>query len=362
MITQNSSPFSRRIFLKNAGLGIAACALQEALPRTFASAALATVRETPPRALVLIHLQGGHDGYSTLIPYQDDRYHRLRPTLAPRDETLARLNETLALSRAGRPLEALFKDGKLSIVLDASYSQPSESHTRSSEIWHTASTAEDLLYSGWIGRCFSHWQSHAQPVRAYYSTLSRPRVFAREEDRHQSAGTEFRHALATSCQGPLTALAEVGERAGATECSEIFFVSVPGFDTHARQSETQPARLHAWTSALRSVQRRFEQRGVADRVLTIAFSEFGRSLKENAQGGTDHGGASPVFLLGPNVRGGIHGKVSPYSSTPDCREASQPDFRRVIRTVVTDWLRLPSTAVFPNDPGRLDLVNTRTAS
>src|SRR5438132_11675939 len=72
--------------------------------------------------------------------------------------------------------------------------------------------------------------------------------------------------------------------------------------------------------------------GDAGRVLVLVFSEFGRRLAENASGGTDHGTAAPVFLLGPAARAGLHG---PYPNLQDLQDGDPKfalDFRRVYST------------------------------
>jgi len=349
MKTFRSSEFSRRQFVRSAGVGLAGLAFTPLVPRLLASSRAPSTSE--PRVLVVIHLQGGHDGLSTLVPFQDDRYYQLRPTLSLPRRELIPLGEAWALNRASQPFEALFKDGKMAVVTDAGYPQPSDSHYRASEIWQTASASDEFLYSGWVGRCFSHLQTDARAVRGFYASPALPRLFVREEDRAaredgSASRTDFRAALGVDRREQLDALAEIGERAGASRETEIYFVSMPGFDTHARQLETQGARLRALSHALCSLQRRLEQRGVADRVVTMAFSEFGRSLHENAQGGTDHGGGSPVFLIGENVRGGFHAQGL---SVPT-------DFRQVVRTLTTDWLGVPPSAVFARDPGRVELL------
>jgi uncharacterized protein (DUF1501 family) len=355
------SPFSRssrRTFVRNAGLGLAACALHQITLRAFASAG-ALGWNGGPRALVVIHLQGGHDSFNTFVPFQDDRYYQQRPTLALHRRELIPLAETVALNRAGQPLEALFKDGKMAVVFNVGPDRASDSHYRSSEIWHTASAADQVLYSGWAGRCVSHLQAGAHSVRGFHASASVPRIFIREEDRATRmlttpGATAFSQPLAT--HDPIGALAEIAERVGASDATEIYFVSVSGFDTHASQAESYNARMQTVATALQSLQQRLEQRGVSDRVLTMAFSEFGRSLGENSQAGTDHGGASPVFILGDSVRGGFYNQ--PSLSAQDVAGAIAPmDHRRVIRTLTHDWLRVPVASVFERDPGAINLLS-----
>ena len=80
--------------------------------------------------------------------------------------------------------------------------------------------------------------------------------------------------------------------------------------------------------------------------MVLVFSEFGRRLTENASGGTDHGTAAPVFLLGGSVKAGVHG---PYPNLQDLDAGGDPkhaiDFRQVYATLLDKWLGCPSQAV-----------------
>jgi uncharacterized protein (DUF1501 family) len=130
-----------------------------------------------------------------------------------------------------------------------------------------------------------------------------------------------------------------------------------GFDTHASQADSHNARMQAVATALESFQRRLDQRGVGGRVVTMAFTEFGRSLGENSQGGTDHGGASSIFLLGGAVRGGLYNQPSALRSDAS-DEVAPMDHRRIVRTLTHDWLRVPVASVFERDPGSVRLLST----
>jgi uncharacterized protein (DUF1501 family) len=81
-------------------------------------------------------------------------------------------------------------------------------------------------------------------------------------------------------------------------------------------------------------------------VTVLVFSEFGRTVKENGSGGTDHGTAGPVFLAGPSIKAGIVGTM-PRLLDPDPKHGDLRvglDFRRVYATVLEDWLGLPAKA------------------
>ena len=277
------------------------------------------------------------------MPLRDEDYRRLRPTLALAERNLIYLSDNTALNCAAGAFERLFKDGKLAVVQNAGCAKQSPSHYRSTEIWQTASEVGDVIYAGWGGQCISHLESQGRVVSSSYAGAVSPRVFARENRPlapAYCAGHDFTEALGF-----------LGERAATTAGPEIHFVSAPGFDTHFRQGDVHAERLHAVSKSLAAFQQRLDQRGVAPRVLTVAFSEFGRSVAENSQGGTDHGGPAPVFLLGPQLAGGLHNE-----GTGLC------DFRRIVRSVATDWLGVPWSAVFARDPGEAGFLRLPTAT
>jgi len=125
-------------------------------------------------------------------------------------------------------------------------------------------------------------------------------------------------------------------KAGLT--TSIYYTQLGGFDTHLNQVGTHPALLLELGSSLRAFVADLNRSGEATRVLVLVYSEFGRRLAENASGGTDHGTAAPIFLVGPEVRAGLHG---PYPNLEDLEDGDPKyaiDFRRIYATVLDCWL------------------------
>jgi uncharacterized protein (DUF1501 family) len=83
--------------------------------------------------------------------------------------------------------------------------------------------------------------------------------------------------------------------------TSIYYVSQPGYDTHAAQIYTHASLLREFAGALKAFLNELKSAQLDDRVIVLAFSEFGRRVEENASFGTDHGTAGPVFLAGPSV-------------------------------------------------------------
>ncbi len=88
----------------------------------------------------------------------------------------------------------------------------------------------------------------------------------------------------------------------------------------------------------------------------MAFSEFGRTIRENASAGTDHGTAGCVFLAGPGVRGGVCGSMPSLTELDQGEPRMTTDFRRVYATVLEDWLGLGSRDVLGGQFERVALI------
>jgi uncharacterized protein (DUF1501 family) len=113
-----------------------------------------------------------------------------------------------------------------------------------------------------------------------------------------------------------------------------------------------------FNDAIAAFQKDLADQGNAQRVLTMAFSEFGRRVKENASQGTDHGKAGPMFLFGPGVKAGIHGEM-PSLADADLDKGDlvhTTDFRSVYATVLEKWLGTPSEPILGEKFPLIDCV------
>jgi hypothetical protein len=124
--------------------------------------------------------------------------------------------------------------------------------------------------------------------------------------------------------------------------TRVYYVSHGGFDTHNQQANAHDRLLGQLDSALKSFFSDLKQQGNDQRVVLMTFSEFGRRVQENASAGTDHGKASCLFLAGPAVSGGLHGKHPSLTQLTAGDLAHTVDFRRVYATVLRDWLKAPA--------------------
>jgi|SRR5579884_445338 len=114
------------------------------------------------------------------------------------------------------------------------------------------------------------------------------------------------------------------------------------YDTHSLQLPFHADLLGELSGALRAFLDDLAAAKLAERVVILCFSEFGRRVAENGSRGTDHGTAGPVLLVGPRVKSGLVGEAPKLLDLQDGDLKMTTDFRRVYATVLEDWLGLPS--------------------
>jgi uncharacterized protein (DUF1501 family) len=127
--------------------------------------------------------------------------------------------------------------------------------------------------------------------------------------------------------------------------TRIFYVSIDGFDTHARQADPHLRLLGQVADGIFNMFNLLKNGGHDKRVLAMTFSEFGRRVQENGSNGTDHGAASCLFVAGPALKGGIVGGHPSLKELDSGDLKHAIDFRSVYATLLDCWLRCDSKAV-----------------
>lgn len=129
-----------------------------------------------------------------------------------------------------------------------------------------------------------------------------------------------------------------------------------GFDNHAGQRDNHAALLRQLSDSVAALVHDLKRHRLADRVVLMTFSEFGRTVEENGRRGTDHGSAAPMFLVGGKIRGGL---VGPHPSLAERENGGlkfHTDFRRVYATMLDRWLGLDSRPILGTTFDPLPLV------
>jgi uncharacterized protein (DUF1501 family) len=127
--------------------------------------------------------------------------------------------------------------------------------------------------------------------------------------------------------------------------TRVYYASQGGFDTHAGQINTHERLMGEFNDAVGAFVVDLKQQENFDRVLLMTFSEFGRRVQENANIGTDHGAAAPMFVLGGAVKAGLFGKHPSLTDLDRGDLKFNTDFRSVYGTVLDKWLKAPSETV-----------------
>jgi uncharacterized protein (DUF1501 family) len=120
--------------------------------------------------------------------------------------------------------------------------------------------------------------------------------------------------------------------------TKVYYAHMTGFDTHAAQRGVHDTLLEQLSTGVDAFYRDLEAQGNAERVLVIAFSEFGRRVAENGSGGTDPGTAAPMFVFGRRIRPGLYGRQPSLTDLADNDLKHHVDFRSIYATVLDKWL------------------------
>ncbi len=140
--------------------------------------------------------------------------------------------------------------------------------------------------------------------------------------------------------------------------ARILYTSQSGYDTHAYQLTTHFDLMTELSGALRAFLDDLAAAKLAERVLVVCFSEFGRRVAENGTAGTDHGTAGPVLLAGPSVWSGVVGRYPSLDDLVDGDLKWLVDFRRVYATLLEQWLGLDSRLVLGESFVRLPVLRS----
>jgi len=353
------------------------------------------------RCLVLVNLQGGNDGLNCIVPHGNADYYRVRPSLAiPQSQVLA-IDAQLGFNPNMTSFKAMYDKGMVAVVQGIGYPNPDHSHFRSTEIWQTAAP-DRYEHTGWIGRYLDDaglpqdnlfngvslapilpevmvgtridvpaiaseaayglavdrnattrqaFASLVHDERLPFSSPYLPHVME-IEDRSQRGSEELPRLIAgytTNASYPATALgrslALAAQIVGSNIGTKVIYVQHGSFDTHVNQVAVQNRLLGEFSDAMKAFYDDLAAHGNDRRVLTMTFSEFGRRIEENGSRGTDHGEASPLFLIGGGTKGGTYGTAPDLSSTSMGNIRFTTDFRSVYATVLERWLGRPSQHV-----------------
>lgn len=308
-------------------------------------------------------------------------------------------------------LQKLFNDEKLQIIQSVGYPQPNFSHFRATDIWMTASDSNQILNSGWAGRYLNEEYSNfpigypnnvmpdplaiqigsfvspamqgpavnmgmaiSDPVNFYnlingiQGTAPNTRggkelTYIRQiAQQTQQYGNVIKNAAAkVTKQSPYPTGNSLADQlkivarliAGGLK-TRIYMVSIGGFDTHALQVNANATETGNHANLLQKVSEGIKAfmddlkfLNSEKRVIGMTFSEFGRRIKSNSSGGTDHGAAAPLFIFGHYAQNDVMGTspIIPITTGTSDNIPMQYDFRSVYASILKQWFCVPDTTL-----------------
>jgi uncharacterized protein (DUF1501 family) len=357
---------------------------------------------------VVLSLSGGNDGLNTVIPYTDGLYRDYRPNLGIPADQVIQLNDSLGLNPNMAPLKQFWDEGKMAIFVGVGYPQPSYSHFRSMDIWHTCEPVK-VGNEGWLGRAIKELDPNAENVLTGVNFgRGLPRALAKEGVPVASVGNLETYGLMTGIQNqdqrlqaldvfsrmysptigtgyamnyirntgidalkgadvlatapgkytsqvtyPNTSVGQYMKNIAQTHLAgfgtRVLYTTSPynGFDTHASQ---QANHVKLWSDVSPSVKAFMDdlrEHQASDNTLLFMFSEFGRRISDNGSG-TDHGAAGVAFAIGEHVKGGIYGEypsLAPSQQEEGGNLKYNMDFRSIYATIIEDWMGLNAKSI-----------------
>ena len=412
--------FDRRLFLKSSGLALVAGGF---LPNVFVRMAEAGTTEGR-RVLVGIFQRGAVDGLNVLVPHAEKSYYDARPSIAvPRpgsgDNAALDLDGFFGLHPSMAPLLPYFKDRSAAFVHAVGSPDTTRSHFDAQDFMESGTPGVKSTRDGFLSRALEQREDpKATPLRAVSVTPGLPRILAgragaismpnvaqfgiRGGARTQPVAESFESMYADAAADTLQATAkesfeavrliqsadpskiapengadypkspfgnsmkQIAQLIKSSVGLEVAFTDVGGWDTHAGEGGSQGQlanRLRDYANVIAAFAQDLGSR-MAD-VTLVTMSEFGRTVKENGNRGTDHGHANHMLLLGGGVKGGkVYGRWPGLSESKlyEGRDlAVTTDFRDVFAEILAKRLGVGSLApVFPgyalDDKKRLGAV------
>jgi len=357
------------------------------------------------KVLVLIQLLGGNDGLNTLIPLESyDNLFNVRSNIIIPESKILNVNFEYGFHPAFSEMKDMHENGIMHVVQGVAYPNQNRSHFRSTDIWNRASSAEGNILTGWLGRYFeslvddfpdgfpndeyphpfamtiggqvagtcqgsvsnfsmainkpedllplSETQVNQFPDNKYgralsyvSDTIAQTNAYAEvikdAADQGSNLSTLYDDSLTLSQQ--LKTVAKL--ISGGLE-TQVYIVTLGGFDTHANQVEEDDKCIGRHAILLSELSKSINAfwddislLGLEGRVMGMTYSEFGRQIISNSGYGTDHGTAAPMFLFGNCLNAGLTGNFPEISDNVEQQEGTpmQFDFRSVYGNVLKKW-------------------------
>ena len=415
---------NRRFFMKSGSIALASIGVSLSAPSFLQRALVAQTRERVTggrrKTLIAIFQRGAVDGLNMIVPYGERSYYDLRPAIAiakPQTgnaEAAIDLDGFFGLHPAMSSLKPFWEHKQLAIVHASGSPNNTRSHFDAQDYMESATPGRKGTPDGWLNR---YLQNKRDPQRALFRAVSltqrMPRIFqgsaptlaisnlndftirAGRSSGNVQGGFEAIYEQSVNdvlggtgketfeavnylkqinpsqykpqngAQYPRTpfgnSLLQIGQLVKAQVGLEVAFTDIDGWDTHVNQGNARgqlALRLQDFSSGLAALATDLGKQ--MDDVVILTMSEFGRTVRENGNRGTDHGHANAMLLLGNGVRGGkVHGQWPGLKNDQlyEGRDlALTTDFRDVFAEVAREHLGTSNLqAVFPGFAAKADV-------
>lgn len=358
--------------------------------------------------IVVIQLTGGNDYLNTVIPYEDVNYYDSRPSLGIPGEKTLKFVDGFGFHPEMQGIHDLYKQGQVAVLNGVGYENPSRSHFRSMDIWHTAEP-DKIESEGWLGKSIRIIDPHGEnPVTAVNIGQGLPRALAAQGAAVTSLATLTGYGLLTGIESDVersamldrfqtmytpaigrgvvmeylsrtgtdllngidilkpipknyTSSVEYGQSTIAQNLrdvamihtaevgTQIFYLEHGSFDTHGIQEITHSKLWKEVSCAITDFWDDLIHHDAHENVIMLLFSEFGRRVRDNGSG-TDHGAGGVAFAIGPSVVGGMYGEYPETDSSAlvEGDLTSTLDFRAVYSELLDSWMGVDSRDVIAN--------------
>jgi len=372
---------NRRFFLYKGALALAGTTT---IPGFLVRSVLAESAPGPNRRLVVIFQRGAADGLNIVVPYREKNYYAMRPGIAIPADKVIDLDGFFGLHPSMAAFKPLYDQGHLAIVHAAGSPDMSRSHFDAQDYMESGTPGVKSTDDGWLNRALQsedlrRRQEHsafralalganvprtlavggrgpATPAAAAFEAMygaSGDRIFHSTGEETFDAVKMLRAANpaqykpAAGADYPASefgnSMKQIAQLLKANLGVEAAFTDVNGWDTHHNQGSVNGQlanRLTDFSTAIAAFWRDLGDE--AANVTLVTMSEFGRTARENGTGGTDHGHANAMFILGADVKGGrVHGRWPglAHEQLNEGRDlALTTDYRQVLGELVTRTL------------------------
>jgi uncharacterized protein (DUF1501 family) len=379
--------------------------------------AVGDTQARPGKRLVVVFLRGAVDGLNVVVPHAEPGYYRARSTIAlakpGANDGVLDLDGRFGLHPALSPLLPLWQAGKLGFVHASGSPDATRSHFDAQDYMESATPGRKATPDGWLNRLLGAMPAnaaHASSTRAVSIGPVLPRIYAGRQavatiasgaagtrptlldrpkigdafaqmyggdDKLSQAYRESQQAhkevmasmdkasldremQAANNGAPLpTGFADDAARLATLMRNDpgvqLAFMAVGGWDTHANQGAATGQLANRLTPLGQGLATLAQRLGpVLDDTVVVLMSEFGRTVRQNGNGGTDHGHGNVMWLIGGDVAGGkVHGRWPGLDDGAlyEGRDlAVTTDFRQVLAEVAAVHMGLPDarlSEVFP---------------